>query len=89
VASGSSGHTAGAGLIPGIGPAFLTGLAPRIKSTVSSRVVPQRECDVPVAYEATMASMISTRTRSSTLCIVVGLIGNVWCESGVRGCVCA
>ena len=52
-----------------------------------SRAVPQRDCDVPVDYEATMISVISRRTRSSILCVVVGLVVHVWCECGARGCV--
>jgi len=51
-------------------------------------VVPQRDCDVPVAYESTMVSVISRRTQSSTPCVVVGLVVHVWCECGVCGFMC-
>jgi len=37
------------------------GQVPRIKSTVSSCMVQQRDCDVPVAYQAMMVSVISKR----------------------------
>jgi len=40
VASGGSGHAAGAGSIPRIDLRLSPGLAPRIKSTAWSRVVP-------------------------------------------------
>jgi hypothetical protein len=90
VASGGSGHAAGVGSIPGIDLRLSPGLAPRIKSTASSRVGPQMDRNVPVAYETTMVTMVSVisrRTRSSTLCVIVSLVVHVWCECGVCGCV--
>ena len=47
---------------------------------------PQRDCDAPVAYGALEVSVISRRTRSLYLCVVVGLVVLVWCVCGV--CVC-
>ena len=37
-------------------------------------MVPQRDCDTSVAYGAMMDPVISRRTRSSDLCVVVGLV---------------
>ena len=51
-----------------------------------SRVEPQRDCDAPVTYGALEVSVISRRTRSSYLCVVVGLIVHVWCECDVHVC---
>ena len=54
-----------------------------------SRVEPQRDCDAPVTYGALEVSVISRRTQSSYLCVVVGLVVHVWCVvcACVRWCV--
>ena len=44
-----------------------------------SHVEPQRDCDASIAYGALEVSVISRRTRSSYLCVVVGLVVHVWC----------
>jgi hypothetical protein len=49
----------------------------RIFVDTLSRVEPQRDCDVPVAYRALMVPVISRKTRSSNLCVVIDLVVHV------------
>ena len=52
-----------------------------------SRVELQRDYDALVAYGALVVPVISRRTRSSYLCVVIGLIVYIWCVCRmVRAC---
>jgi hypothetical protein len=84
VASGSSGHAAGAGSIPGIHLRLSPGLAFRIKFIVKGTAMRCSRC-LP-SYDSFDDIW---RTRSSTLCIVIGLA--CMCEVSVvcvDVCVC-
>jgi hypothetical protein len=68
------------GVSPGVFPQILftgvTSLAWSHKGIVT--------CPSPT--ESLMISVISPRTRSSSLSVVIGLVMYVWCECGIRVC---
>ena len=67
--------------IPKIGPPDPqpTSHLPYLSVDSLSRVEPQRDCDTSVAYGALEVLVISRRTRSSYLCVVIGLVVHIWC----------